>query len=333
MEHCLAHPAHGYYVVRPALGRDGDFTTAPEISQVFGELVGLWCAVVWQQMGSPPAVHLIELGPGRGSLMRDALRAARVLAPFRAALRVSLVDIGQQMRTAQQAALAGEPGIAWADDLEDALAQRGPLPAIVIGNEFIDALPVEQAVRAGGTWRRRRVGLSDDGRLTFVAGEPLALPFLPHEPCPDGAIFEWRPQVPDVMARLAGHTAPVAALLIDYGHERSSVGDTLQAVRAHAVADVLADCGLQDLTAQVDFEALAKAAHNAGLVVDGPVTQARFLGALGAVERAARLIAQNAGAAAGIEAGVARLLAVPGMGSRFKAIGLRRRDIPRLPGF
>ena len=166
MQACLQDPEHGYYRRQPAIGRAGDFVTAPEISQVFGELVGLWCAVVWQQMGSPPAVRLIELGPGRGTLMRDALRAARLVPEFRAALHVELVESNAALEPVQRATLSGEGvPLRWSADI-----LPGAGPAIVIANEFIDTLPVAQWVFRDGAWRARCVGLDAAGDLAFVDG-------------------------------------------------------------------------------------------------------------------------------------------------------------------
>lgn len=336
---CLQDPEHGYYVRQPAIGAGGDFITAPEISQVFGELIGLWCAVVWQQMGEPATVDLVELGPGRGTLMRDALRAAHRLPAFAAALRVHLLESNQVLRLEQRACLeTRHPPITWHDDLSSLRSALGARPAIIVANELLDALPTEQLIWRDGQWRRRAVDLDADGDLSLGPSEAVASPGtidLPAGRPGDGDILEicsahdqW---ATDFLARTAA-TAPLAALFIDYGHAHTTYGDTLQAVwRHHRVSPLFAP-GETDLTTEVDFEHFARSSSSAGLSVDGPITQAQFLGRLGIIERASRLMASNPGLAAGIEAGIARLLSPQGMGARFKAIGIRSRSVPQLPG-
>ena len=330
MQACLQDPEHGYYRRQPAIGRAGDFVTAPEISQVFGELVGLWCAIVWQQTGSPQAVRLIELGPGRGTLMCDALRAARLVPAFRAALHLELVESNAALEPVQRATLSGE-GISlhWSADILPATG-----PAIVIANEFIDTLPAAQWVFRAGSWQARCVGLDAAGNLAFADGAPTAnLEIFAGTPEPgEGDIFEERTAaLADFAAKLAALGAPVAALFIDYGHIRPSLGDTLQAVQAHRHTDPLVSPGEADLTSQVDFAAFADAMRARGLTCDGPVTQGEFLGRLGIIERASRLMAANPAKAAQIEADIARLMAPGGMGGRFQAIGIRSPQLAPLP--
>jgi SAM-dependent MidA family methyltransferase len=335
MQACLNDPEHGYYTQREAIGRAGDFITAPEISQVFGELVGLWCAVVWRQMGEPRSVRIVELGPGRGTLMRDALRAARAVAAFRSALRVHLVESNATLAALQRTALDGEDvPVSWSGEMD---ASAGAGPAIVIANEFLDTLPVAQWVWRGGRWLTRCVGLEATARLAFVDGEPVADPDLPQEiavRAREGDVFETRaPALEAFAAKVAALGAPIAALFIDYGHVGPALGDTLQAIRAHRYDNPLSTPGEADLTAQVDFAAVAAAMHRRGLACDGPATQAEFLGSLGAAERASHLMAANPAKAAQIEAAVARLMAPGGMGTRFHAIGVRSGGIGPLPGF
>lgn len=288
---CLAHPVHGYYRTRDPLGAAGDFVTAPEVSQMFGELLGLWAAGVWQRMGAPHPVVLAELGPGRGTLMADALRAARIVPAFRAALAVHLVEISPALRRRQQETLAASGvAIAWHDDV--ATLPEGPL--IVFANEFFDALPVHQAVKTADGWHERMVGLDESGRLVRAL-DPAPLPrfeaLLPAHlrPAPVGAVFEWRSDavVTELARRLVRFGG--AALIVDYGHAPSAFGDTLQAVRGHAYADPLEAPGEADLTAHVDFAAIAAAAERAGAQALGPVTQGEFLRRLGIELRAARL--------------------------------------------
>jgi len=330
MDACLNDPVHGYYRRQAAIGAAGDFITAPEISQVFGELIGLWCAVVWQQMGAPSAVRLVELGPGRGTLMRDALRAARIVPAFRSALSVELVESNATLEAIQRATLGDEAvPMSWRPELA-----AGSAPTIVIGNEFLDTLPVAQWVWHDGVWRTRGVGLDETGALAFVETEPhVCAKLAAHVGTPHGGeIFESRASAFERLAdRLSTLGSPFGALLIDYGHAQPGFGDTLQAVSGHNYADPLVAPGHRDLTAQVDFADLAKAMRRAGLACDGPVPQAEFLGQLGAIERASRLMAANPQRAGEIEAGIARLMASAGMGSRFQAIGIRSVDLTPLP--
>jgi NADH dehydrogenase [ubiquinone] 1 alpha subcomplex assembly factor 7 len=327
MRACLADPEHGYYRNRAAIGRDGDFITAPEISQVFGELIGLWCAVVWHGMGSPSRLRLVELGPGRGTLIRDALRAARADPQFRSALEVHLVETNAALEAAQRLSLARESGpIQWSADLA-----AGEAPTIVIANEFLDTLPVDQWVFHQGQWRERRIGLKEDGAFCFTAGDAdLSVTASGNE----GEVLESRRSVLAEWAeKLAACGAPLAALFIDYGHPQSAPGDTLQAVAAHCYDDPLRAPGEADLSAQVDFAGVAQAMRGEGLICDGPVSQGRFLASLGIVERTSRLMAVNPPNASAIEAGVARLLAPSGMGTRFCALGVRSKNLAPLPGF
>ena len=329
MAACLQHPEFGYYVRRPAIGAEGDFITAPEISQIFGELLGLWCAAVWQQMGEPARLHLIELGPGRGALMADMLRSARLLPAFRRAIAVHLVESNATLVTLQKERLAAESAINWHRALPDVLSDGA---VIVVANEFFDALPIAQYVLLDGAWRQRLVGLDAAGAFQFQNGDVTDVDWA----CPavDGDVREVCEAVPTMMARFGefSRTRDFAAVVIDYGSGDDLPGDTLQAVRRHHYTSPFAVPGESDLTTHVNFADLARAAHAQGLAVDGPTTQAEFLGALGIVQRGSRLMSANPDKAGSIEAGVARLLAPNGMGARFKAIGLRGRSVPPLPG-
>jgi len=331
MRACLTDAEHGYYVRQPAIGRAGDFITAPEISQVFGELLGLWSAVVWQQMGAPERVALIELGPGRGTLMRDALRAAGRMPAFLAAAEVHLIETNGPLAARQRDVLADVgPPVTW----HAALATVPPGPSILIANEFLDTLPLSQQIRVDGVWRQRGVALDESGRLVFasLAGAPATGMRLPD--AGSGSIVEghdYAPVLREVAAR--SDRAPAAALFVDYGHTETAAGDTLQAVRGHVPEHPLSSPGEADLTAQVDFAAVKAIALSLGLAVDGPVAHGEFLGRLGIVERASRLMSANPGKAGEIEMAVARLIAPQGMGSRFKVLGLRPKRLPVLPGF
>lgn len=335
MHACLQDEEHGYYRTRTAIGAAGDFITAPEISQVFGELIGLWCAVVWQQMGAPDRVSLVELGPGRGTLMRDALRAAKVLPGFLDAVMVHLVESSATLREIQAATLTDDARRpTWHDSLE---TLPGATPTIVVANELLDALPIRQLVASPDGRVERMVGLDDAGRLVFLHGSTVAPPPDGVAALADGELVEIGDY--SLLAPLGGlaRGAPLAGLFIDYGHWVSPpddpiAGETLQAVRHHAAEHPLTSPGEADLTAYVDFAAFGRQAGRQGFGVDGPVTQAEFLGALGVLQRASRLMAANPAKAHEIEAGVARLMAVPGMGSRFKVVAIRSAALTPLPG-
>jgi NADH dehydrogenase [ubiquinone] 1 alpha subcomplex assembly factor 7 len=332
---CLGHPLHGYYMARDPLGRAGDFVTAPEVSQMFGELIGLCAAATWQAMGAPASVRLIELGPGRGTLMADVLRAANIMPEFRAALAVHLVETSPRLIARQRETLPGlDVPLAWHRDLGE--VPEGP--AIVIANEFFDALPVHQAVKAPDGWHVRMVGVADD-RLAFaLSPDPMpgferVLPDALHD-APESAIYEWRDD--HVAAGLAERLVRDggAALIIDYGHTESAAGDTLQAVRSHRYTDPLAEPGLADITAHVDFAALARAANRAGAQVHGPVTQSAFLYRLGILERANALKAKATKLqAADVNAALLRLTAGDEMGELFKVLAIADPKLGAVPGF
>ncbi|MGA0533344.1 class I SAM-dependent methyltransferase [Hansschlegelia sp. KR7-227] len=339
---CLGHPTLGYYATRDPFGADGDFTTAPEISQMFGELIGLWCAEAWAAMGAPPRVVLVELGPGRGTLMADLLRAARAAPGFREALDVTLVETSPTLRAVQARTLegAGVP-VRWADSVHESLDAappegKRPLPLLVVANEFFDALPVRQFVRIADGWRERVVGLGPGGELGLGlapdAPTDVALP-----DCPEGDLRELCAPALDIVASLADHMARHggAGLVVDYGYV-SGAGDTLQAMARHAFVDPLAAPGEADLTAHVDFAALALAARGRGAAVSRPIAQADLLERLGLAARAERLSAQaTADQRAGIAAAVARLTdrAPTGMGALFKALAFADPRLGAPPAF
>jgi NADH dehydrogenase [ubiquinone] 1 alpha subcomplex assembly factor 7 len=329
---CLSHPQYGYYMTRDPLGLEGDFVTAPEISQMFGELIGLWAAQVWLDRGCPAPLRLIELGPGRGTLMADALRAARVAPGFLEALSVDLVETSPVLVDKQKRVLADVPvKCQW----HAALDTVPPGPAIVIANEFFDALPLRQFVRQEGAWHERLVGLGDDGGLRFgLAPESNREIDVKGR---EGAVVEWPMAGIAVMRDLAARLVQQggAALVIDYGHTRSGLADTLQAIRNHGFTDVLAEPGEADVTAHVDFSQLAAAARSSGAAVAGPVTQGTFLRALGIDARAASLATAAPERADEIEAARTRLTAASPetMGGLFKVLGVSAPGAPPLPGF
>lgn len=333
MHACLLDPDHGYYRTRPAIGGAADFVTAPEISQIFGELVGLWAAIVWQQMGAPRSFNLVELGPGRGTLLCDALTAASIVPGFVAAAELRLVETNVTLKASQRGALErfGRP-IGFCEHLNEV----APAPSIVIANEFLDALPVAQMVKGDPGWFERGVTLDAGGKLQFalLAERPQYFCQASSQLSPASVVLERRNTMDYTfgLLRLASG-GPLAALFIDYGHTELAIGDTLQAVRNHRYEHPLTSPGEADLTAQVDFGSFATEAGTWQLATNGPVTQAEFLGALGIIERASRLMSLNPTRAGEVEAGVARLIAPNGMGSRFKAIGIFTPQLGRLPGF
>ncbi|MEM8744348.1 MAG: SAM-dependent methyltransferase [Pseudomonadota bacterium] len=338
MEACLSDPEFGYYATGEPFGVRGDFTTAPEISQIFGELIGLWSAVVWQQMRTPERVGLVELGPGRGTLMADALRAAKAVPEFRNACEVHLVETSPVLRDVQAKQLeAAGVAVNWHDNL----ANIPSGPAIVIANEFLDALPVRQFTKSGEHWVERCVGLSDGGALEFQTGPEVAASELIISPdlqsrADDGDVVECRPYARELVAQLAerAQQVPLMALIIDYGHDASAPGETLQAVRAHDFADPLMSPGKADLTAHVDFGELGVLAAQNGLYAFGPISQGHFLLGLGLKERCEKLIAAaDPGMRDSIVSGAQRLVDPAQMGELFRvmAIGSSKATPPALP--
>lgn len=343
MAAALGHPQLGYYAGAAAasegpLGRDGDFITAPEISQVFGELLAVWCLAVWRAMGAPRPLSLVELGPGRGTLVADLWRTAAALdGDFAGALRLHLVETSVALRARQQATLGGLsplPPLCWHERIGDV----PPGPALIIGNEFLDALPVDQYVCAAGVWRERCVGLDGDG-FVFALGAAVdthVRPDLAGLPeAEDGTLIERCPAAEQMVAALAGRLAKDggAALFIDYGPTRSAPGETLQAVRSHRPERPLADPGAVDLSHHVDFERLAQAAVAAGAQVWGPVPQGLFLGRLGIAERAAALAAASPERADALAGAIRRLVHPGRMGLLFKALAIGQAALPPPPGF
>jgi len=334
MAEALGHPRYGYYTTRDPLGRAGDFITAPEISQIFGELIGLWCADLWMRMGAPDPVNLVELGPGRGTLMADALRVIETAAPdFAGALRLHLVETSPVLRRLQAERLEAT----WHADVGD--LPGGPM--ILIANEFFDALPVRQLVRTADGWCERLVGVGEPGgRLVLTLGPPApeaaGLVGPDHLDAAIGTCIEVSPQREAVMTALARRLVADggALLVIDYGPAAGGPGDSVQAVRGHRFTDILEAPGEVDLTAHVDFAALTRTAVTAGADVCGPVSQGRFLGALGIEARARQLLASaDARQAADIRSGVARLTAPEAMGELFKVLAATAPGGPPPAGF
>ncbi len=339
MEESLGHPEFGYYITRDPLGARGDFITAPEISQIFGELIGAWAATVWQGMGEPAAFHLVELGPGRGTLMADALRATKSVGGFHHATQVHLIETSPVLRDKQKAALAGHHSESIEPHWHRDLSQVPDGPAIVIANEFFDALPVRQFQRILASWRERMVDLNEakDGLGFHLNDQPAKTHLIPDalKQAPDGSWAEISPAGLRVMYTLADRLTRHggAALIIDYGHTQTAPGETFQAVQSHGFSDVLASPGEQDLTTHVDFAALGRVAVEAGARLHGPVTQAEFLNDLGLAARTRRLAAnaKDDAQTAAVLSGAERLVDTAQMGTLFKVLGVSAPDMVSLP--
>lgn len=338
MRLCLTHPQHGYYVTHEPIGAAGDFITAPEISQMFGELIGVWMVGAWQQMGAPENLRIVEFGPGRGTLMADAMRATKVVKAFHTAAVLHLVEISPKLRDIQDRRLEGigVPAL-WHTTLAD--VPEGAA-VILVANEFVDALPVHQAIRQADGWHERAVVIAPGGELAIgVVPDPLPNfeATLPRElrQSPVGSIYEWRSDTIGFdIGRRVRDTG--AALIVDYGHARQGLGETLQAVAGHAFTDPLHAPGQADLTAHVDFAALALSAEIMGARSQGPITQRDFLLRLGIDKRAAALKANaSPEQAAAIDSALARLTGAGAraMGEIFKVLAITDPRIGTLPGF
>jgi len=336
MAMALHDPDEGYYARRDPIGAQGDFITAPEISQVFGELIGLWCAVVWGHLGRPDPVILAELGPGRGVLIGDLLRAAATAPEFRRALRLHLVETSAPLRAAQERRL-GQLEPIWVPRFED--LPDGPM--LLVANEFLDALPIRQFVRRDLHWSEQMVTLDDEDRFVFVDGPPspiarLLIPQGFRDSAQQDTVVEVCPAALALAAALGARFSRQAgaALFIDYGYFPSAPGPTLCALHRHRAVSVLSSPGTADLSAHVDFAAFAEAARAGGAETHGPVPQARLLAALGAAQRAAALRARaTPSQQRALDSGIERLLDPGGMGTQFKAVALVSPWLPPPPGF
>jgi NADH dehydrogenase [ubiquinone] 1 alpha subcomplex assembly factor 7 len=334
---CLSDPRHGYYATRDPLGAAGDFTTAPEISQMFGELIGLWCAEVWRMMGGPANVRLAELGPGRGTLMKDLLRAAKIVPDFLKAAEIHLVETSPVLAARQKETLASSAAkISWHKNVGG--LPEGPL--IVVANEFVDALPIDQFVKTKDGWRERRIGIAG-GKLAFGL-HPAPVPGIDETLPPrlrkafEDSVLERRDLGPirEIAERVAKSGG--AMLIVDYGHRRTTLAHTLQAVRAHEFADPLELPGEADLTSLVDFEALAAAVKKCGTKTFGPIAQGVFLRRLGIEPRAQRLKQnKDAKTRADIDAALTRLIGEGPrqMGELFKAFAFTHPKLSAPPAF
>ncbi len=315
MDLCLAHPELGYYRRKDPLGVKGDFTTAPEISQLFGEMIGIWVADSWLKLGSPERLILVECGPGRGTLMADILRVAKKVPGLPEAISVQLIETSPALIEKQKDLLAGQR-ITWHAGLSTLPKDA---PVIFIGNEFLDALPFYQVVKTAEGWRERMVTL-ENGKLIFALGPGLKEGDFPD--AKEGGIFEFSPPRESIWADICARVKSQkgAALLIDYGHSETKIGDTFQAVKDHQFANVLENPGEQDLTSHVDFARLKSLAGD--LKVWGPIPQMYFLKNIGIEVRAEKLSAANPDKNEMIATGLRRLTHRDEMGLLFKVIGI-----------
>ncbi|MCG7506564.1 class I SAM-dependent methyltransferase [Mesorhizobium retamae] len=332
---CLFDPDAGYYTTREPFGAAGDFITAPEVSQMFGELVAVWLYEAWRAIGSPMPVTLAEIGPGRGTLMKDMLRTLRRLDPaFAGAATIALIEASPRLREVQKETLADTSK---AIDWHETVASLPEAPLLIVGNELFDAIPIRQFARTADGWRERMVGLDAKGELGFYAGaaslDPSLLP-SDAKTAPDGTVVEAAPARSALMQTIADHIVVRggAGLFFDYGHLQPGVGDTLQAMRSHQYEDVLANPGEADLTSHVDFAALAATTRASGLRADF-TTQGSFLLGMGLLERAGQL---GAGADEAMRERISseaeRLAGPQAMGELFKVLAIAHEDVA-LPVF
>jgi NADH dehydrogenase [ubiquinone] 1 alpha subcomplex assembly factor 7 len=332
----LLDPQHGYYATRDPLGAGGDFTTAPEISQMFGEMIGLWLVQAWSDQGCPKNPRLVELGPGRGTLMADILRTAKVAPEFLADLEVVLIEASPALQQVQADKLRGTGAdISWQAQFDDSLSDR---PLFLIANEFFDALPLRQYVKTDRGWCERMVtALNDD--LTFaLAPVPVPPATIPadRENAPNGGVYETSPASIALAENIAAVIAAKggAALIIDYGYaEAAGFSETLQAVSGHRFADALAEPGEDDLSAHVDFGALAQAGRRGGARIFGPVTQGMLLANIGITDRAEQLMQSNPENAKDLLSATERLIGNEQMGKLFKALAFVPPAISDVAGF
>jgi len=335
MSLALCHPRYGYYMTRDPFGSAGDFITAPEISQMFGELVGLWITEAWRAAGSPGHAHLVELGPGRGTLMADVLRVGQVSSPFLESIDIHLIEASSILEAVQRRTLAQSPRpIHWSGDFSH--IPRGPV--FVIANEFFDALPVRHFIKGPRGWSERLVGLDQRGALMFGSSSEVE-PDL-NVPAERGAVIEVGAIGQRLMVEIADRIVAEggAMLVVDYGYLETSLGETLQAVKRHAYVNPLAEPGEADLTTHVDFAALGRAAKSSGAKTLGPVTQGAFLRQLGVVQRAEALSRratpeQRADLAAALHRLAGTGNARQTMATLFKAMAVTHPDMYDLPGF
>lgn len=332
MQEALSHPEFGYYASRQPFGDDGDFITAPEISQTFGELIGLWCVDSWMKIGAPSSFHLVEFGPGTGRLMADVLRSAALVPDFLEAVDIHLVDNSPRLRNLQEEALAARGvGATWHDGFPTLSRQ----PTLFLANEFFDALPIHQYLCKEAQWYERLVDFEQESFRFCLADRPSELG-TSHPAEKDGTIVEISPATSDYMAAICGSLCRDggAALIIDYGAAEKLTGDSFQALRRHKTADPLQDPGEADLTAHVKFRHLKEIADSFGLSVQGPTGQGRFLERLG-IEARTEMLARTASEdqRRRLKAGLKRLTSAEDMGTLFKVLCVSHKMTAPAEGF
>lgn len=331
MRLCLTHPTLGYYKNTDPLGAKGDFITAPEVSQLFGEMIGIWIANTWQEMGAPKTFDLVELGPGRGTLMADALRVLETIPGITEALRLVLIETNHALIEKQRVKLT-DFYPEWATELSALDGRHTPI--VMIANEFFDALPIKQFEKRPEGWHERLVGVTDNKRQIGLSSTPLPNDIAPKElsASKEGAILEQSPVSTDVITEIAQKLAARrgALLAIDYGYTKTQTGNTFQAIENHKFADPLANPGKADLTAHVNFEALANAAsaHARAMPV---LTQAIFLKAMGIEQRHANLTQTNPDHMESLNTDLNRLIADDEMGNLFKCLCVSSQDLTPYP--
>ncbi|MEE9348113.1 MAG: SAM-dependent methyltransferase [Robiginitomaculum sp.] len=332
----LFDPVDGFYPTRDPLGADGDFITAPEISQMFGEMIGLWCVQSWRDMGSPPSFNLIELGPGRGVMMSDILRAARIAPDFLMACSVTLIEASPALEMVQAQTLASAPCMVnWVSDLTKATCG----PSLIIGNEFLDCLPIRQFILQKDKWHERVVTIDPDNDAALIFAidptEQKGVDLSAFAMAKPGDLAEICPGAEQIIDEVAARFSrdKGRALFIDYGPSESEIGDTLQALKAHKKVGPLNSPGNADLTARVDFGALKASAAAVKLPVFGPITQAQFLGAMGIEARAQKLANSHPKSSDILARQFSRLTAENEMGALFKAICLQSSGLSDPIGF
>lgn len=332
----LLDPKEGYYATRDPFGAGGDFITAPEVSQMFGEMLGLWVLQAWADQGCPKNPRLVELGPGRGTLMADMLRAASVEPEFTADLDIVLIEASPVLQQLQAEKLRGcGADVSWQNQFDDTLADR---PLFLVANEFFDALPVRQYVRTPRGWCERMVTVLNDDLQFALAPVPVPPSIIPEnrQSAPEGGVFETSPASLALAENIAGIVAARggAALIVDYGYDAvTGFAETLQAVGGHRFVDSLAQPGEDDLSSHVDFMALAQAGQRGGASVAGPVTQGAFLATIGIVERAEQLMKSHPASAADLLSATERLIGTGQMGTLFKALAFLPPGLHDVAGF
>jgi NADH dehydrogenase [ubiquinone] 1 alpha subcomplex assembly factor 7 len=336
MDLCLSHHEHGYYRTRDPLGRQGDFTTAPEVSQLFGEMIGVWLADAWVRLGSPNPCILLEAGPGRGTLMADILRATKNVGGFHDAVQIHLLETSPALKQKQKESLTSYQ-VQWHNSLD---TMPMDMPVLFVANEFLDALPIEQLQYDAGEWKQRTVEIDDDNALRIglkwaneaVRSSVDYLTALPQ----DGDILE-APLISDEYCAELGFLMRKqrgAGLFIDYGYEETALGDTLQAVQAHQPVSIFHQPGMSDLTAHVNFERAAVQLSAVGLHATSIVTQKTFLETLGIETRLNALLAQASDQQANdLRSGYDRLTRPDAMGALFKVMGFTSEPEIVLSGF